>query len=786
MATLSPAELHDRLLFDRSRLRVLHDHMFPIAVRGHRSAEDAQEARAEVPWTDPNPPIHYVIEYEFDTLIAPGRRHRPTLIRIDVLANGDYPFTPPVGWLIDDAHPPFSPHFASGRWVCEGERFWIPGRTLLVDYACQVAKLLNFDEPPPSPGYTGWNMQALAHWRDELACRPLDPRSPNPGDRQQLQRGCESLTNPPRGRRGHRPVAPVQAGERHPTDTAVPPGLGDRVARFAPANSGVPAARCYGGRMHGRIVGSTLPLRPAPDGVLDLLEFETPDGQRVFVARRTFDVLERLERDAHPYESAGLLLGRAFTSGTEPYTVITGLVPPNPGELEATMSSVTITAEGKLAMAGRGHRQDPNADIVGWGHTHPTFAPFFSAVDMDEQRCWIEPTSVGIVISGLASATPRFRIYVGPDGREATRRQHEPDTFAPVGREHSRAPARVDRPSFARAGEPMDVERQPPPLLDPQAAPTDSALIDRRSQRKPRRSSHPRLEVRVRRQRALAVVIALIGVIVLCSAYIRLYDIAIDAQHTARVARDLVGQRVSIAPGAHGPRPRRSDRGPIRRRRWARHRPEPASADVDGGGDRDLIGAVALLALAIAAVVLAALDRRAAVRPPGAQRVRSRPPAPARQPMPPRFSGAVRSGPSPVAGYVLSGAFSARPRPRPAPGSTAGSRPRRGRSGWRAAGHSRAAHANAASAATRPSAMIDTLHSRAMASGYEIEAVQRSAPLIAGAGSLGQAVLQNLTLTGAKELRVVDRDEFEEQNRTRSVYFPTEPSGERSSRTGPP
>ena len=73
MATLSPAELHDRLLFDRSRLRVLHDHVFPIAVRGHRSAEDAHEARAEVPWTDPNPPIHYVIEYGFDTLIAPGR-----------------------------------------------------------------------------------------------------------------------------------------------------------------------------------------------------------------------------------------------------------------------------------------------------------------------------------------------------------------------------------------------------------------------------------------------------------------------------------------------------------------------------------------------------------------------------------------------------------------------------------------------------------------------------------------------------------------------------------------
>ena len=217
------------------------------------------------------------------------------------------------------------------------------------------------------------------------------------------------------------------------------------------------------------------------------------------------------------------------------------------------MSSVTITAEGKLAMAGRGHRQDPNADIVGWGHTHPTLAPFFSAVDMDEQRCSIEPTSVGIVISGLSSATPRFRIYVGPDGREATRWPHEPD---------ARAPRRARE--FPCAGPPRSPKlrprrrthgrrpRHPPPLLDPQAAPTDSALIDRRSQRKPRRSSHPHLEVRVRRQRALAVVIALIGVIVLCSAYIRLYDIAIDAQHTARTARDLVGQRVSTAPGAHG------------------------------------------------------------------------------------------------------------------------------------------------------------------------------------------------------------------------------------------
>ena len=124
-----------------------------------------------------------------------------------MLANGDYPFTPPVGWLIDDAHPPFSPHFASGRWVCEGERFWIPGRTLLVDYACQVAKLLNFDEPPPSPGYAGWNMQALAHWRDELACRPLDPdlqipvigNSSNEGaSRSRIRRAGKAGTGPSR------------------------------------------------------------------------------------------------------------------------------------------------------------------------------------------------------------------------------------------------------------------------------------------------------------------------------------------------------------------------------------------------------------------------------------------------------------------------------------------------------------------------------------------------------------------------------------------------------------
>jgi molybdopterin/thiamine biosynthesis adenylyltransferase len=55
----------------------------------------------------------------------------------------------------------------------------------------------------------------------------------------------------------------------------------------------------------------------------------------------------------------------------------------------------------------------------------------------------------------------------------------------------------------------------------------------------------------------------------------------------------------------------------------------------------------------------------------------------------------------------------------------------------------------------------------------------RSIALIVGAGALGQNTAQNLALAGIGEIRIVDRDSFEDHNRTRSPFYPLPEEQER-------
>lgn len=64
------------------------------------------------------------------------------------------------------------------------------------------------------------------------------------------------------------------------------------------------------------------------------------------------------------------------------------------------------------------------------------------------------------------------------------------------------------------------------------------------------------------------------------------------------------------------------------------------------------------------------------------------------------------------------------------------------------------------------------IHSRARRAGYEPKVLERSCVLVVGAGALGQNVALDLALTGVGSIRIVDGDEFEEHNRTRSPMYP--------------
>jgi hypothetical protein len=172
--SLTPAERIERQRTDHRLMAALDRADCPIRVSGHRTAEQARSGEAPVSVGDPTPPAHYRVVYDFDTLSGPGRRYRPTVIHIAPLASGDYPALPPGAWVVGEVIP-WTPHFAANVAVCHGAHVWIPNRTQVVDYAIHLGKLLNFDEPPPVPGYHGYNRQAVAYWRSTMALRPLDP-----------------------------------------------------------------------------------------------------------------------------------------------------------------------------------------------------------------------------------------------------------------------------------------------------------------------------------------------------------------------------------------------------------------------------------------------------------------------------------------------------------------------------------------------------------------------------------------------------------------------------------
>jgi molybdopterin/thiamine biosynthesis adenylyltransferase len=71
------------------------------------------------------------------------------------------------------------------------------------------------------------------------------------------------------------------------------------------------------------------------------------------------------------------------------------------------------------------------------------------------------------------------------------------------------------------------------------------------------------------------------------------------------------------------------------------------------------------------------------------------------------------------------------------------------------------------------------LFSRERLAGYDPELMARSVALVVGAGALGQNAAQNLALAGVGEIRIVDKDQFEEHNRTRSPAYPLPDEQER-------
>jgi proteasome lid subunit RPN8/RPN11 len=210
-------------------------------------------------------------------------------------------------------------------------------------------------------------------------------------------------------------------------------------------------------RMTGRVREVPLAFLDIPDPEL-FVEQTSADGRRVFIARSVLRDLAELERREHPNETAGLLFGRFFTDGTQPCTMVTELIPPEPGEVIGTPVTVTITADGARQMKLRARTVNPCADPCGWAHTHPTMPAYFSGTDRREQRAWDANGSVGLVMSGLEPNGAQYCVFVGPEStptervqagagqaprHEVTERDDRPETQERLRRRKTKRPARV-------------------------------------------------------------------------------------------------------------------------------------------------------------------------------------------------------------------------------------------------------------------------------------------------------------------------------------------------------
>lgn len=65
------------------------------------------------------------------------------------------------------------------------------------------------------------------------------------------------------------------------------------------------------------------------------------------------------------------------------------------------------------------------------------------------------------------------------------------------------------------------------------------------------------------------------------------------------------------------------------------------------------------------------------------------------------------------------------------------------------------------------------VHSRSILAGYVPERLRMGKVLVVGLGALGQNLVQNLALVGIGQLMLVDFDDFETHNATRSPFYPT-------------
>jgi TIR domain len=175
MASLSPEQLHNRLKFDYRIAMYMRSPL--MSVEAFSNVDDLVNRRSQIASEEASHlGTYYRLDYRVRTLIGPGQYSDKTTVKIDLLANNNYPYSPPLCWVIS-GQTPWSPHFREGFPICISEDLWSSsGTTSLGGLLVHIAKLLNLDETPRSEFYGGYNPQAAEYWRTTLNSQPINPQ----------------------------------------------------------------------------------------------------------------------------------------------------------------------------------------------------------------------------------------------------------------------------------------------------------------------------------------------------------------------------------------------------------------------------------------------------------------------------------------------------------------------------------------------------------------------------------------------------------------------------------
>lgn len=174
MARLTKQEQEDRLRFDYQVITQMNCEM--MTASAYRTAADMKAQRNAIQSeAAAHVAIHYRVDYRIKTLSGRGQYMDKTTVHMDVLSNGNYPYSEPSCWVISSPIP-WSPHFKTGYPVCTGEIWHLAkGQMLLGQLLVHITKLLNFDEVTRGSGYHGWNKAAIDYWQQTLKGQPITP-----------------------------------------------------------------------------------------------------------------------------------------------------------------------------------------------------------------------------------------------------------------------------------------------------------------------------------------------------------------------------------------------------------------------------------------------------------------------------------------------------------------------------------------------------------------------------------------------------------------------------------